>query len=51
MSLRLNQKAYRIIAAEIEKAAEQDKTAGDVSQKIALQRLQELIKNCRNYVE
>ena len=42
MSLRLNQKAYKIIAAEIELAASKDKVAGDVSQKIALQRLRVL---------
>ena len=44
MSLRLNQKAYKIIAAEIEKAASKDKIAGDVSQKIAIKRLQALNK-------
>ena len=44
MSLRLNKKAYKIIAAEIQKAAAKDKVAGDVSQKIALKRLQQLNK-------
>ena len=42
MSLRLNQKAYKIIAAEIERAASKDKIAGNVSRKIALKRLQRL---------
>ena len=44
MSLRLNKKAYKIIAAEIEKAAAKDKIAGEVSQKIALKRLKQLNK-------
>ena len=44
MSLRLNKKAYRIIAAEIEKAAAKDNIAGDVSRKIAIKRLKQLNK-------
>ena len=39
---RLNKKAFKIIAAEIAKAAARDKIAGEVSQKIAKQRLKEL---------
>jgi hypothetical protein len=42
MSVRLNKKAYRIIAAEINKAAEKDKIAGEVSRKIALNQLKQL---------
>jgi hypothetical protein len=42
MSVRLNKKAYKIIAAEIDKAAAQDKIAGEVSRKIALQQLKQL---------
>ena len=42
MPLRLNKKAYKIIAAEIARAAAKDKIAGEVSQKIARRRLQEL---------
>ena len=44
MALRLNKKAYNIIAAEIEKAAAKDKIAGDVSSGIALKRLRKLNK-------
>ena len=39
---RLNKKAFKIIANEIAKAADRDKIAGEVSQKIARQRLKEL---------
>ena len=39
MSSRLNKKAYKIIAAEITKAAAKDEIAGEISQKIALKRL------------
>ena len=42
MPVRLNRKAYKIIAAEIAKAAAKDKYAGEVSQKIALKRLKYL---------
>ena len=42
MPVRLNNKAYKIIAAEIAKAAAKDEHAGEVSQKIALKRLQKL---------
>ena len=42
MSLRLNKKASKIIADEIAKAADRDKIAGEVSQKIARKRLKEL---------
>ncbi|MCC0176304.1 hypothetical protein I4641_04850 [Waterburya agarophytonicola K14] len=42
MSLRLNHKAYKILVAEINKAAVKDKYAGEVSQKIALKRLDKL---------
>jgi hypothetical protein len=42
MAVRLNQKAYKILAAEIAKAAAKDGLAGEVSQKIALQRLDKL---------
>lgn len=42
MPARLNKKAYRIIAAEIARAAARDKLAGEVSQKIALKRLKKL---------
>lgn len=42
MSLRLNSRAYKILAAEIVKAAAKDKYAGEVSQKIALKRLKKL---------
>ena len=44
MSLRLNKKAYKIIAAEIQKAAAKDNIAGDVSRKIAIKRLKQLNK-------
>ena len=39
MALRLNKKAYNILAAEIEKAAAKDKVAGEVALEIALKRL------------
>ena len=42
MPVRLNHKAYKIIAAEIAKAAAKDKYAGEVSRKIALKRLKYL---------
>ena len=42
MSARLNKKAYKIIAAEITKAAAKDKIAGEISQKIALKKLKQL---------
>ena len=42
MPIRLNRKAYKIIAAEIAKAAAKDKYAGEVSQQIALKRLKHL---------
>ncbi len=42
MSKRLNQKAYKIIAAEIAISAAKDNIAGEVSQKIALKRLNQL---------
>lgn len=42
MPVRLNSKAYKILAAEIASAAAKDKYAGEVSQKIALQRLNKL---------
>lgn len=42
MSVRLNNKAYKILAAEIAKAANKDNIAGEVFQKIALQRLNKL---------
>ena len=42
MSSRLNKKAYKIIAAEITKAAAKDEIAGEISQKIALKRLKQL---------
>ena len=42
MSTRLNKKAYKILAAEIARAAAKDHLAGEVSQKIALQRLDKL---------
>ncbi len=44
MSLRLNDKAYKIIAAEINRAAAQDQVAGEISQKIALKRIRQLNK-------
>ena len=44
MALRLNKKAYNIIAAEIEKAATKDNIAGDVSLGIALKRLRQFNK-------
>ena len=44
MPLRLNKKAYKIVAAEIHKAGAKDKIAGDVSCKIALKRLKQLNK-------
>lgn len=44
MSVRLNKKAYKIIAAEINKAAEKDQIAGDISRKIALKQLKQLNK-------
>ena len=42
MSVRLYPKAYKILAAEVATAAAKDKLAGEVSQKIALKRLQSL---------
>ena len=39
---RLNNKAFNILAVEIEKAAEKDTIAGEVAQKIALKRLKKL---------
>ncbi len=42
MSVRLNKKAYKILAAEINQAAAKDKIAGEVCQKIALKRLKQL---------
>lgn len=42
MPVRLNQKAYKILAAEIAKAAAKDNFAGEVAQKIAIQRLDKL---------
>ena len=42
MPVRLNYRAYTILAAEISKAAAKDKYAGEVSQKIALERLKKL---------
>ena len=39
---RLNNRAFKIIAAEIEKAAAKDPIAGEVAQKIALKRLKRL---------
>jgi hypothetical protein len=39
---RLNQKAFNILTAEIEKTAAQDSIAGEVAQKIALKRLNKL---------
>lgn len=42
MPVRLNRKAYRILAAEITKAAAKDKYAGEITQKIALKRLKNL---------
>lgn len=42
MSSRLNKQAYKIIAAEITKAAAKDEIAGEISQKIALKRLKQL---------
>lgn len=42
MSRRLNQKAYKILAAEIDKAAARDQIAGEICQKTALQRLKQL---------
>jgi len=39
---RINQKAFKILAAEIERAAAQDSIAGEVAQKIALKRLNKL---------
>ena len=41
----LNKRAYKIIAAEIARAAAKDKIAGEMSQKIALKRLKQLNKN------
>ena len=42
MPLRLNKKAYKILVAEVIKAADRDKVAGDISRKIALRRLKGL---------
>jgi hypothetical protein len=40
--VRLNQKAYKILAAEIARAAAKDNFAGEMAQKIAIQRLDKL---------
>lgn len=48
MSFRLNNKAYKIIAAEINRATAQDQVAGEISQKIALKRLKQLKKTQSN---
>ena len=42
MPLRLNKKAYKILATEIASAAAKDNLAGEVSQKIAIKRLKKL---------
>ena len=42
MPVRLNRKAYKILVAEVIKAAEKDKVAGDISRQIALRRLKSL---------
>ena len=42
MLVRLNNKAYKILVAEVVKAADKDKAAGDISRKIALRRLKGL---------
>lgn len=42
MPVRLNRKAYKIIAAEINKAADKDEYAGEITRKIALKRLKNL---------
>ncbi|MEM7757633.1 MAG: hypothetical protein AAF298_05880 [Cyanobacteria bacterium P01_A01_bin.40] len=42
MSLRLNNKGYEILAAAIKQAAANDPVAGEVSQKVALKRIQQL---------
>lgn len=44
MSVRLYKKAYKLLVAEIAKAAAKDQLAGEISQKIALKRLKKL--NC-----
>ena len=43
MSVRLYKKAYKILVAEVAKAAAKDKLAGETSQKIALKRLRNLL--------
>lgn len=42
MPVRLNKKAYKILVAEVIKAADKDEAAGDISRKIALRRLKGL---------
>ncbi|MEM9508861.1 MAG: hypothetical protein AAGA16_14465, partial [Cyanobacteria bacterium P01_E01_bin.35] len=42
MPLRLNNKGYEILAAAIKQAAAKDPVAGEVSQKVALKRIQQL---------
>ncbi|MEL7409665.1 MAG: hypothetical protein AAFN00_22455, partial [Cyanobacteria bacterium J06558_2] len=42
MPLRLNNKAFKILSVAIQKATAQDPIAGEVSQKIALRRIQQL---------
>ncbi|MGB5969416.1 MAG: hypothetical protein WBG70_13970, partial [Spirulinaceae cyanobacterium] len=42
MSVRLNNKAYNILAIEITKVAAEDNLAGEVSQKVVLKRLKKL---------
>ena len=42
MPVRLNRKAYKILVAEVVKAADRDKAAGDISRQIALRRLKGL---------
>ena len=42
MPVRLNRKAYKILVAEVVKAADRDKAAGNISRKIALRRLKGL---------
>ena len=43
MSVRLYKKAYKILVAEVAKAAAKDKLAGETSQKLALKRLRGLL--------
>ena len=42
MPVRLNKKAYKILVAEVIKAADKDEVAGDISRQIALRRLKSL---------